>query len=141
MSCPREPVRSWPGIARLTVDETSSTYIPERLSENSNESTSKARRQGLKPFHRLAIAPIEIEMSSTTASTPVFIEPTDTRTATASQVATSAISDDDPLSNPDTSKIVKVTIACAIMVLLVTGAVAGFKVSFQACMLRSIPTD
>ncbi|KAJ9110186.1 hypothetical protein QFC20_003038 [Naganishia adeliensis] len=68
-------------------------------------------------------------MSSTQASTPVFIEPTDTRTATASQVASSGVSDDDPLSNPDTSKIVKVTIACAIMVLLVTGAVAGFKIA------------
>jgi hypothetical protein len=75
-----------------------------------------------------AIAPIE--MSNTQPSTPVFIEPTDTRTATASQVATSGLSEGDPLSNPDTSKIVKVTIACAIMVLLVTGAVAGFKVSF-----------
>lgn len=67
-------------------------------------------------------------MSATTASS-IFIQPTDTRTATASAVATGDVPDDDPLSNPDTSKIVKVTIACAIMVLVVTGAVAGFKVS------------
>jgi hypothetical protein len=72
-------------------------------------------------------------------STPVVIQPTDTRTATASQVATSGISEDDPLSNPDTSKIVKVTIACAILVLLVTGAVAGFKVCLSAFRLLAQP--
>ncbi|KAJ9109734.1 hypothetical protein QFC19_001964 [Naganishia cerealis] len=63
------------------------------------------------------------------SSTPVFIQPTDTRTATASQVATSGVAEDDPLTNPATSKIVKVTIVCAILVLLVTGAVAGFKIT------------
>ncbi|GHJ85533.1 hypothetical protein NliqN6_1935 [Naganishia liquefaciens] len=67
-------------------------------------------------------------MSSTSVSS-LFIQPTDTRTATASQVATSGVVEDDPLSNPDASKIVKVTIACAIMVLVVTGAVAGFKIA------------
>lgn len=68
---------------------------------------------------------------STTSASFLFIQPTDTRTATASQIATSGVVEDDPLSNPDTSKIVKVTIACAIMVLVVTGAVAGFKVSIR----------
>jgi hypothetical protein len=79
-------------------------------------------------------------MSATTPSS-IFIQPTDTRTATASAVATSGVPDDDPLSNPDTSKIVKVTIACAIMVLVVTGAVAGFKVSFQDILSEGVSSS
>lgn len=49
--------------------------------------------------------------------------------------------EDDPLSNPDTSKIVKVTIACAIMVLVVTGAVAGFKVSIGRVISPSVSSS
>ena len=38
----------------------------------------------------------------------------------------------DPLTNPATSRIVKVTIACAIVVLGITGLITGFKVSVSS---------
>lgn len=38
----------------------------------------------------------------------------------------------DPLTNPATSRIVKVTIACAIVVLGITGLITGFKASLTS---------
>lgn len=38
----------------------------------------------------------------------------------------------DPLTNPATSRIVKVTIACAIVVLGITGLITGFKASLAS---------
>lgn len=55
-------------------------------------------------------------------------------TATITSYATQTSPLADALTNPATSKIIKVTIACAIIVLAITGFVVAFRVSPASCL-------